>query len=95
MRLTGLLTNTHPGGLRRQLADLELHHRRHARVEDRIRTGKDTGLRNLSFHDLAQTRSGRHRRAGRFLLAPNRVTRLARPRHNLRTQTISGCTSWP
>ena len=25
-------------------------------VEDRIRAGKDTGLRNLPFHDLAQNR---------------------------------------
>lgn len=54
MRLTGLLTNTPPGGPHRQLADLELRHRRHARVEDRIRTGKDTGLANLPYHDLAQ-----------------------------------------
>ncbi len=38
MRITGMLTPT-PGG---QLAELELRHRRHARVEDRIRTGKDT-----------------------------------------------------
>lgn len=51
-RITGFLTNT-PG---RQLADLELRHRRHARVEDRIRAGKDTGLRNLPFHDAAQNR---------------------------------------
>lgn len=51
-RITGLLTNT-PGG---QLADLELRHRRHARVEDRIRAGKDTGLRNLPFHDAAQNK---------------------------------------
>lgn len=50
LRVTGLLTNT-PGG---QLADLELRHRRHARVEDRIRAAKDTGLRNLPFHDHAQ-----------------------------------------
>jgi hypothetical protein len=54
MRITGLLTNTAPGGPRRQLADLELRHRRHARVEDRIRTSKDTGLRNLPFHDFTQ-----------------------------------------
>ena len=53
MRVTGFLTNTARG----QLADLELRHRRHARVEDRIRNGKDTGLRNLpSFHDMAQNR---------------------------------------
>jgi Transposase DDE domain group 1 len=30
-----------------QLPDLEARHRAHARVEDRIRTGKATGLRNL------------------------------------------------
>lgn len=49
-RFTAFLTNTTGG----QLADLELRHRRHARVEDRIRTGKDTGLRNLPYHDAAQ-----------------------------------------
>ena len=51
-RITGFLTNTGGG----QLADLELRHRHHARVEDRIRAGKDTGLRNLPFHDAAQNR---------------------------------------
>jgi hypothetical protein len=54
MRITGFLTNTQPGGPNRQLADLELRHRHHARVEDRIRAGKDTGLRNLPFHDFTQ-----------------------------------------
>jgi hypothetical protein len=49
-RFTAFLTNTQGG----QLADLERRHRRHARVEDRIRTGKDTGLRNLPYRDLAQ-----------------------------------------
>jgi Transposase DDE domain group 1 len=56
MRITGFLTNTAPGGPGRQLADLELRHRRHARVEDRIRAAKDTGLRNLPFHDMNQNR---------------------------------------
>jgi hypothetical protein len=56
MRITGLLTNTPPGGAGRQLADLELRHRRHARVEDRIRAGKDTGIRNLPYHDTAQNK---------------------------------------
>jgi hypothetical protein len=37
MRITGFLTNTGRGGPGGQLADLELRHRRHARVEDRIR----------------------------------------------------------
>jgi hypothetical protein len=56
LRVTGFLTNTGHGGPARQLADLELRHRRHARVEDRIRAAKDTGLRNLPFHDTAQNR---------------------------------------
>ncbi|GAA1295654.1 IS1380 family transposase [Pseudonocardia aurantiaca] len=56
LRITGFLTNTPRGGAGRQLADLELRHRRHARVEDRIRAAKDTGLRNLPFHDTNQNR---------------------------------------
>jgi Transposase DDE domain group 1 len=32
------------------IAELELRHRGRARVEDRIRTGKDTGMRNLPHH---------------------------------------------
>ena len=35
------------------IATLELRHRGHARVEDRIRCAKETGLRNLPFHDVA------------------------------------------
>jgi hypothetical protein len=54
LRVTGFLTNTARGGPAAQLADLELRHRRHARVEDRIRAAKDTGLRNLPFHDTDQ-----------------------------------------
>jgi hypothetical protein len=56
LRVTGFLTNTTRSGPGRQLADLELRHRRHARVEDRIRAAKDTGLRNLPFHDTTQNR---------------------------------------
>jgi hypothetical protein len=56
LRVIGFLTNTRPGGPARQLADLELRHRRHARVEDRIRAAKDTGMRNLPFHDMNQNR---------------------------------------
>lgn len=33
-----------------EIAALELRHRCHARVEDRIRAGKDTGMRNLPHH---------------------------------------------
>ena len=35
------------------LAGLEALHRAHARIEDRIRCGKQTGLENLPFHDFA------------------------------------------
>jgi hypothetical protein len=49
-RFTCFATNTKTG----QLADLELRHRRRARCEDRIRCGKDTGLRNLPLHGYAQ-----------------------------------------
>jgi hypothetical protein len=56
LRITGFLTSTTPAGPGHQLADLELRHRRHARVEDRIRAAKDTGLRNLPFHDITQNR---------------------------------------
>jgi hypothetical protein len=46
-----LLCHQHQG---RQLADLELRHRRRARCEDRIRNAKDTGLRNLPLHGYEQ-----------------------------------------
>ena len=49
-RFTAFATDTKKG----QLADLELRHRRRARCEDRIRSAKDTGLRNLPFHGYAQ-----------------------------------------
>ncbi|GAA0425322.1 IS1380 family transposase [Acrocarpospora corrugata] len=53
-RFTCFVTGTRPGGGRGQLADLELRHRRRARCEDRIRTAKDTGLRNLPLHHFAR-----------------------------------------
>jgi hypothetical protein len=55
-RYTAFATNTRPGGPGRQLADLELRHRRRARAEDRIRAAKDTGLTNLPLHKLDQNR---------------------------------------
>jgi hypothetical protein len=48
-RVTGFLTDTPDGVVPGQLAGLELRHRQHARVEDRIRQAKATGLRNLPF----------------------------------------------
>lgn len=47
MRITAFLTDTPPGVVDGQIAGLELRHRQHARVEDRIRQAKATGLRNL------------------------------------------------
>ena len=41
------MTDTPPGVVPGQVAGLELRHRQHARVEDRIREAKATGLRNL------------------------------------------------
>jgi len=46
-RITAFLTNTAPGIIPGQVAGLELRHRQHARVEDRIRQAKATGLRNF------------------------------------------------
>lgn len=50
MRVTAFITDTAPGVIAGQLAGLELRHRQHARVEDRIREGKATGLANLPCH---------------------------------------------
>jgi hypothetical protein len=52
-RVTGFLTDTPDGVIPGQLAGLELRHRQHARVEDRLRGAKATGLRNLPFHAFA------------------------------------------
>lgn len=66
-RITAMLTDTPPeaeptviaelfsdqaNGETNALAALELRHRGHARVEDRIREAKHTGLRNLPCHDF-------------------------------------------
>jgi hypothetical protein len=56
-RFTAFITDTPSwGGPRRQNADLELRHRSHARVEDRIRCGKATGLRNLPCRGYEQNK---------------------------------------
>ena len=39
------------------IAELELRHRGRARVEDSIRTGKDTGMRNLPHHAFAHNQT--------------------------------------
>ena len=50
MRVTAFITDTPPGLIPGQVAGLELRHRQHARIEDRIRELKATGLRNLPCH---------------------------------------------
>jgi hypothetical protein len=57
-RFTAFITDTPAsGGPRRQHADLEVRHRSHARVEDRIRCGKATGLRNLPCRAYGQNKA--------------------------------------
>jgi DDE family transposase len=46
-RITAFLTDTAPGVIPGQAAGLELRHRQHACVEDRIPEGKQAGLRNF------------------------------------------------
>jgi hypothetical protein len=53
-RITCFATNTKGPGW--TLPALEVRHRQRARCEDRIRALKDTGLRNLPFHDYAKNR---------------------------------------
>ena len=52
MRITAFITDTPPGAVPGQLAGLELRHRQHARVEDRIRQAKAAGLANLPCHSF-------------------------------------------
>ena len=49
-RHTAFITNTAGG----DVAVLELRHRGHARVEDRVRSWKDCGLQNLPFEDVVR-----------------------------------------
>jgi hypothetical protein len=57
LRVTAFITDTPTGVVPGQLAGLDLRHRQHARVEDRIRQAKATGLRNLPCHDYASNRA--------------------------------------
>ena len=77
-RYQAFTTNTARG----QLAFLEARHRAHARVEDRIRTGKDTGLGHLPSRHQHTRRAPRRTpagcprvRAGRPTQVPARFTR--------------------
>jgi hypothetical protein len=54
LRVTALITDTPHTDLGGQVAAIELRHRQHARVEDRIRQAKASGLRNLPCHGFAE-----------------------------------------
>ena len=58
MRVTAFITDTPVGVVAGQVAGLELRHRQHARVEDRIRELKATGLRNLPCHGFWANAAG-------------------------------------
>ncbi|MCE7003276.1 IS1380 family transposase [Kibdelosporangium philippinense] len=53
-RITAFITDIPDRVIPGQTAGLELHHRQHARVEDRIRQAKATGLRNLPCRGFAE-----------------------------------------
>jgi hypothetical protein len=52
-RVTAFITDTPVGVVSGQLAGLDLRHRQHARVEDRIRQAKASGLRGFPLHAFA------------------------------------------
>lgn len=53
MRVTAFITDIPSGVVPGQLAGLELRHRQHARVEDRMREAKATGVRSQLCHAFA------------------------------------------
>lgn len=59
-RITAFITDIPDGIIGGQTAGLELNHRQHARVEDRIREAKNTGLRNLPCRAFAENTAWLH-----------------------------------
>ena len=53
-RHTAFITDTEKSQVPGQIAGLELRHRQHARIEDRIRQAKAAGLRNLPCRQAAE-----------------------------------------
>ena len=54
-RYTAFITDTRPGKL--SVERLELSHRKHARVEDRVRQSKATGLNNFPCEAMAENKA--------------------------------------
>jgi DDE family transposase len=59
-RITAFITDIPDRIIAGQGAGLELHHRQHARVEDRIREAKNTGLCNLPCRGFAENTAWLH-----------------------------------
>lgn len=59
-RITAIITDIPDRVIGGQTAGLELNHRQHARVEDRIREAKATGLRNLPCRGFAENTAWLH-----------------------------------
>jgi hypothetical protein len=59
-RITAFITDIPDGIIPGQTAGLELNHRQHARVEDRIREAKNSGLRNLPCRGFAENTAWLH-----------------------------------
>jgi hypothetical protein len=59
-RITAFITDIPDGVIPGQTAGRELRHRQHARVEDRIREAKATGLRNLPCRGFAENTAWLH-----------------------------------
>ena len=94
MRVTGFLTTTAPGGPGRQLADLELRHRRHARVEASA-TVRTPGCVTSRSTTRRRTGSGWPSPRWPRICSPGapawRCPRRARPTN----PNGCGCASWP
>ncbi len=60
-RITAFITDIPDRVITGQAAGRELSHRQHARVEDRIREAKNTGLRNVPYRGWGRTSRGWNR----------------------------------
>lgn len=84
-RVIAFITDTPTGAVAGQLGGLDLRHRQHARIEDRIRQAKATGLRNLPFHTFNAN--------GAWLLIVGTAARITLGTRRTANQTPFGLTS--
>ncbi len=100
LRVTAFITDTGHGLVCGQLGGLELRHRQHARMEDRIRQTRATGLRNLSPVRRERRMAGNYlggNRSGRLDQTKliGTATVLVQPVPLLAVEQLSDCTSHP